>query len=700
MEPVEIALTHKVENGTEDKGLTDPEKISDVSAAIVMQKQNKNGSEKTINNNELQNKSTIKINNSVDKIKHCVINNWMESGFIEHMRSQIRCQLIRELKHPFKHQKNGVISMNHLSLNQKILNTIIIDYLTKYNYNYSLSVFKSEIGGELIGSLSYNDTYNQLQLSEYSTMSIIEQLINDKKNNLDCKINNNQKQFILERKQLETLKTDLELRISQINKERNLKFDNKLLLKQETIKVKQLQQDLQLQLKLSKMDEPSKFKELQSELNNANQTILKLQNKINIFEDNKVNHIMKEIDNEWHTKYNETYKQLMDTLKRENEMQCLLDEGNIKLKSAKREINYLEQLLQSQKIVTNNESNIELLQKNIEYKESEENEIIPKNIYTQNEINKDLKISLDKSHNIMCSKYEELELDLKKRLRMQAMLETDSRKLTYHTKKFFDQLNQQKTQTAQIINKLESTTPKFNDNYVINQFKQDEYKNMNECIEINSEKKEEFEIEKRKNRQSYIYYNLDKLKRERHEMQQEIREKVKRKTQQITECKQSDINDKYIEINQNQNVNNDVIIEDTSNKIEIKETEIIVEDVIDEYSIEKNIDNNNDIIVENNLLNNEQQSTNTINDKTETNEMTRDEIESNLAVIDEDKEHCIENIDINTNEYDILEKEKLEQDLMNDDDDCTQSESFSGVDFLHSDFLQQYQKHIENMNNE
>ena len=45
----------------------------------------------------------------------------------------------------------------------------------------------------------------------------------------------------------------------------------------------------------------------------------------------------------------------------------------------------------------------------------------------------------------------ELELDLKKRLRMQAMLETDSRKLTHHTKHFFDQLNQQKNETSQVF---------------------------------------------------------------------------------------------------------------------------------------------------------------------------------------------------------------------------------------------------------
>ncbi len=41
--------------------------------------------------------------------------------------------------------------------------------------------------------------------------------------------------------QLETLKTDLELRISQTNKQREIKFENELLLKQERIKVKNVQ---------------------------------------------------------------------------------------------------------------------------------------------------------------------------------------------------------------------------------------------------------------------------------------------------------------------------------------------------------------------------------------------------------------------------------------------------------------------------
>ena len=133
----------------------------------------------------------IKLNNTMDKVKYSLLNNWIENGFIENMRSQIRCQLIKELRNPFKHQKqNGLRNkntMNILSLNQRIMNSIFIDYLTNYSYNYSLSVFKSEIGGELIGSLPIQDTYRQLNLNHNdiytNDISIIEQIMECNRNN-------------------------------------------------------------------------------------------------------------------------------------------------------------------------------------------------------------------------------------------------------------------------------------------------------------------------------------------------------------------------------------------------------------------------------------------------------------------------------------------------------------------------------------
>ena len=135
----------------------------------------------------------IKVNNGMDKIKHSLLNNWIESGFIENVRGQIRCQLISELKHPFHHQRKGTLQhskrTNHLSLDRRILNSIVIDYLTKYGYNYSLSVFKSEIGGELIGSISVGDTRSQLRLdSQQDTGTgrcFMEQLIDTHKINTD-----------------------------------------------------------------------------------------------------------------------------------------------------------------------------------------------------------------------------------------------------------------------------------------------------------------------------------------------------------------------------------------------------------------------------------------------------------------------------------------------------------------------------------
>ncbi len=56
----------------------------------------------------------------------------------------------------------------------------------------------------------------------------------------------------------------------------------------------------------------------------------------------------------------------------------------------------------------------------------------------------------------------------------------------------------------------------------MNQYKNIEDENVNNSIEINYKRKEELELERSKNRQSYIYYNLDRLKRERNEMQPQI----------------------------------------------------------------------------------------------------------------------------------------------------------------------------------
>merc|ERR1719204_12553 len=92
------------------------------------------------------------------KIKSSVLTNWTQNGFIESIRGQIRCRLISEIKHPFKQQQP--------SLERRVLNSVVIDFLSKCRCSYALSVFQSEIGGELIGALSRGDTLGQLQLIE------------------------------------------------------------------------------------------------------------------------------------------------------------------------------------------------------------------------------------------------------------------------------------------------------------------------------------------------------------------------------------------------------------------------------------------------------------------------------------------------------------------------------------------------------
>ena len=238
------------------------------------------------------------------------------------------------------------------------------------------------------------------------------------------------------------------------------------------------------------MDESSKFSTLHSDLESANRTIFSLKEELRRIQEQQQNDAsMRCIESQWKDKYTEIHQELMETLNRENELQCLLDEESIKLKSAKREVDYLETLIADQ----GNTKNIRFLnpkpsphaEEDLKVRvqssvstipQIEEDPIQP--VYHQNETetvgtesaarstngySKEEEIRKSRNVNIntrptpnainhqFARKYEELELDLKKRLRMQAMLETDSRKLTHHTKHFFDQLNQQKNETSQVF---------------------------------------------------------------------------------------------------------------------------------------------------------------------------------------------------------------------------------------------------------
>ena len=106
---------------------------------------------------EKQNGNT-KILNNLKDLKKNIIDKWYNDGYINDLRSQIRSKLIWELNNKINNDSN-------ITVNDRIMNTIVIDYLIKYKYNYTLSVFKSEIGGYKMGSLSFNDTIKLLKLN-------------------------------------------------------------------------------------------------------------------------------------------------------------------------------------------------------------------------------------------------------------------------------------------------------------------------------------------------------------------------------------------------------------------------------------------------------------------------------------------------------------------------------------------------------
>ena len=251
---------------------------------------------------------------------------------------------------------------------------------------------------------------------------------------------------------------DLESEISRAKQE--TRYEIELSLKEEKNAIISLQKQLKQQLELNSMDDDDKIKTLKSELQNANQTIVSLQNEIKNFEilkaSKKISKVEPKIENEsWKDKYHNMHNQLMTTLEREKELKCLLDEEHIKLKSAKREIDYLEKLLvtqnddnttKTQAISPPKKSNLALISDPPNTESSTPITIAPRS----NQFEK-VNVTKKSVSSALSQKYEQMELDLKKRLQIQAMLESDTRRLTYHTKEFFTNLNQQKNQTTQVM---------------------------------------------------------------------------------------------------------------------------------------------------------------------------------------------------------------------------------------------------------
>lgn len=256
----------------------------------------------------------------------------------------------------------------------------------------------------------------------------------------------------------------------------------------------------------------------------------------------------------------------------------------------------------------------------------------------------------------------------------------------------------------QIINKLQYAAPNFND-HVANKYKIEQNDDDDECdksIEINKEKRDEFAYQRKQNRQSYIYYSLDKLREERNDIQQQIRHQLRYKpkmnytTEIYEERKDTDLEDKnFVDVNDDDveqidhvtpipihDVNNNV---ENQNKNENKSVDVSITDTIIGGEIHQ-IESLDAI---------GKQSVYEANDRIPLKEAENKSI--SLAVIDEHKEKIIDNMD--EEERDRLEREKLEEELMDDNIDYAQSESFSGIDYMHNDFLEQYQRHIENMTN-
>merc|ERR1712129_106929 len=171
------------------------------------------------------------------------------------------------------------------------------------------------------------------------------------------------------------------------------------------------------------------------------------------------------------------------------------------------------------------------------------------------------------------------------------------------------------------------------------------------------------------NRQQFIYYNLDKLRHERQEMQKQIRTNIIPKRQVI-------ISNKTTEEEESKEI--DVMVND--NECKAKFDEDIIANQEEEEDEEE-----------------EEEEEESLVSITESVSKADDDVsfQSSLPLIDEQKEEQQDEVSIDKMEQERLEREKFEQDLM---EDYTQSESFAGIDCVQDDFLLQYQKHIENMN--
>jgi len=717
------------------------------------------------------------------KIKSSVLTNWTQSGFIESIRGQIRCRLISEIKHPFKQQQPN--------LERRVLNSVVIDFLSKSRCSYALSVFQSEIGGALIGALSRGDTLGQLQLidSESQAQSLLELLVNAYRHSKD---------ETCQRKLMETERV----------------------LREERIAVEVLQKRMELQMQALEMDESSKCKALRFELLTANNTIAAMKKEIQgltekVAATEALQHAKVEtersLEKEWATKYWAVREELKNALEREKESQCLLDEERIKLNSAKREIAHLEQLIDEQSAPTSNSATLANLDTQYSHLESllgdlgktthntEFTETL-QSLPTAEEPANPSAMFRPMRHEIETEKaiaavpavsakiQELLELDIKRRLKRQAMLETDSRQLNRTTQQFFNQLNQQKSQQSEILQKLQREIHEFPRISAtapdLTQFMQQQ--------PLSSEQdwqEKEYAAQRKKNKQALIQYTLDTLRNERSQAQREMRRQIKMeptkarpihttqrvmetptvadrhkhekanvsRVQEIVEAEAESVRDAESVESEDQNMNapNQAVdtrsfditepaaIDVRSEALSTAESSTASPSVAsgvaadafragtrkdDAHEKERAVDQTNQSTPrsaraatptsEDESLRDRQSDTedtvsakDLVKEEAEVDEVAAaesphetDRLEQNIEqteappieTVPEDigteVTEDVEEPPMSEAERERLEREKLEQDLM---DDITPSESFSGVDFLQDDFLEQYQRHIE-----
>ncbi|ETO29742.1 hypothetical protein RFI_07378 [Reticulomyxa filosa] len=316
------------------------------------------------------------------------------------------------------------------------MNSIVLDYLRYYGHKYSLSVFSSEIGGESMASLCLSDAHSLLQISDpLTSICLLDFMVNFIEKHMskeECKNKSaspSTKPIIPAEKTAYEQVTNFVLYFMTMDNKGRGKIkqvcEDMTHLVQENAKL-----NAELRLKEKKIQELEKdAKRLRAQVESNEKT-----------------------DTKWIKQMEVLYKQLEESLKREELIQKKYDEQFVQINSLQRELEHMGSLHLSQQRDRNQGKKGETVPKKcIRAAEIQVNSDCDDK-HVNNVTMQHIEIKTLPSINSTQQRFAELQNELSQRLMSQADLERDTRDVVQHTRKFLSQIRTTHDHFARRVN--------------------------------------------------------------------------------------------------------------------------------------------------------------------------------------------------------------------------------------------------------